>query len=123
MQREAAEQEALFRWAAWMENRYPELGLLFHIHNGGSRDRREAAKLKAQGVKPGVPDLFLPVARNGFHGLWIELKAGTGKASANQLQWIGDLCEQGYQAVVCWGWEQARKTIELYLGGKGERTQ
>ena len=45
MQREAAEQEALFRWAAWMEPRVPELGLLFHVPNGGSRDRREAARL------------------------------------------------------------------------------
>lgn len=122
MQKEAIEQEALFRWAAWMEPRVPELGLLFHVPNGGSRDRREAARLKAQGVKPGVPDLFLPVARNGYHGLWIELKAGNGKPTANQLQWIGDLCEQGYQASVCWGWEAASREIKKYLGIKGEES-
>ena len=115
MQREAIEQEALFRWAAWMEPKLPELRLLFHVPNGGSRDKREAARLKAQGVKPGVPDLFLPVARNGYHGLWIELKAGRGKPSANQCQWIGDLNEQGYRAVVCWGWEAASEVIENYL--------
>lgn len=115
MQREAAEQEALFRWAAWMESRLPELRLLFHIPNGGRRDSREAARLKAQGVKPGVPDLFLPVARHGYHGLWIELKVSRGKASANQCQWIGDLGEQGYQAVVCWGWEAASEVITKYL--------
>lgn len=115
MQREAAEQEALFKWAAWMEQKLPELRLLFHVPNGGRRDSREAARLKAQGVKPGVPDLFLPVARGGYHGLWIELKAGRGKPSSNQCQWIGDLNEQGYRAVVCWGWEAASLEIVDYM--------
>lgn len=53
-QHEAAEQEKLFRWAAFMEGRFPVLGLLHHIPNGGSRNRLEAANLKRQGVKAGV---------------------------------------------------------------------
>ena len=66
---EAAEQEAVIAWCGWMEKQHPELKLLFHIPNGGSRNKAEAANLKAQGVKPGVPDLCLPVARCGYHGL------------------------------------------------------
>ena len=112
---EAVEQEALVRWAAWEAKRTPELRLLFHVPNGGRRDKREAARLKAQGVKPGVPDLFLPVPRGGYHGLWIELKAAGGRPSANQCEWIGDLNEQGYRAVICYGWDAAREEIGGYL--------
>lgn len=51
---EAREQQAVVEWCAW--KRIP----IFHIPNGGRRDKREAASLKRQGVKPGVPDLFVP---------------------------------------------------------------
>lgn len=63
---EAEEQATLFSWAAMKRGKYPELDLLFHIPNGGSRGKAEAARFKAEGVKPGVPDLFLPVARGNI---------------------------------------------------------
>lgn len=113
---EEEEQAALFSWAEVMENRYPELRLMFHIPNGGLRSKTEAARFKRAGVKAGVPDICLPVARGGFHGLWIELKAMDGKLSENQLAWIGALIRQGYMAVKCRGFEEARETIEEYLG-------
>ena len=75
-QREDLEQAALISWAEAYERIYPELALLYHIPNGGKRDRIVAAKLKAQGVKPGVPDLCLPVPRGKYHGLYIEMKDG-----------------------------------------------
>lgn len=60
---ESEEQVTLFSWARMKEEKYPELRLLYHIPNGGSRNQIEAKHLKAQGVKSGVPDLCLPVAR------------------------------------------------------------
>ena len=66
---EATEQEALITWCRIFENRYPELKMIYHIPNGGSRNRLEAANLKRQGVKAGVPDLCLPVPKDGYHGL------------------------------------------------------
>ena len=75
---EADEQIALFEWAALQSGRFPELTLLHHVPNGGSRNKIEAARLRAQGVKSGVPDLCLPVARGGNHGLYIELKRQRG---------------------------------------------
>lgn len=119
MQREAAAQTQLFEWTAWARGRYPALNLLFHIPNGGSRDRREAFHLKQQGVKAGVPDLFLPVARGGFHGLFIELKVKGNRPSEEQKKWIADLNAEGYRAVVCYGFDEARATIEGYLGIRG----
>ena len=120
IQHEANEQEALFRWAAFVRGRFPEIDLLYHIPNGGSRNRLEAANLKRQGVKAGVPDLCLPVARGGFHGLYIEMKYGKNKPSKNQKQWLSDLRKQGYAAEVCYGWEQAAEMITKYLEMRGK---
>lgn len=70
---EAQEQMTLFSWAAMQSGKYPELNLLYHVPNGGSRHKAEAGRLRAEGVKAGVPDLCLPVARGQYHGLYIEL--------------------------------------------------
>ena len=90
--------------------------LCFHIANGGSRGKAEAARFKAEGVKAGVPDLFLPVARGPYHGLFIEMKRQKGgKVSDAQKAWISALIDQGYLAVVCYGWKDAAELIEDYL--------
>lgn len=118
---EAEEQKALFEWAAWAKRAYPELEWLHHVPNGGMRNKSTAVNLKKEGVKSGVPDIVLPVARGGYHGLYIELKAGGGKTSANQERWLEGLRGNGYMAVVCYGWTAARKTIEAYLKSKPVR--
>ena len=113
---EADEQETLVEWARVQEGKWPELKLLHHIPNGGSRNKAEAARLQGQGVKPGVPDLCLPVARGGYHGLYIEMKRRKGgKVSSEQESWLDALRGQGYKAVICWGWEDAKNVIEGYL--------
>lgn len=117
---EGAEQAALIEWAHRASGRCPELRLLFHIPNGGSRGKVEAARFKAEGVKAGVPDLFLPVARGGYHGLFIEMKRKKGgRVSEAQKGWITALNKQGFYAVVCYGCEDAAKTIKIYLMGGG----
>ena len=112
---EAGTQETLFNWAQYQYARYPELELLYHIPNGGKRDARTAANLKRQGVKAGVPDLHLPVARGGYNGLYIELKVGSNKPTQLQKKWLSSLNEQGYLAVVCYGWQQAAEQLINYL--------
>ena len=89
------------------------------LPNGGSRDRREAARLTAQGVKPGVPDLFIPRAAGRFHGLFIEMKREKGgKISQHQAEWIALLRREGYAAYACPGFDNARMVIEKYLAGR-----
>lgn len=112
---EASEQITLIQWCDINRCKYPELGLIFHIPNGGKRNKLEAIKLKKEGVKAGVPDLFLPVARRGYNGLFIELKYGRNKATAKQREWIIALNKQGYHAVVCNGFEEAKTIIEEYI--------
>lgn len=95
------------------------MALLYHIPNGGSRGKAEAGRFKAEGVKSGVPDICLPVARGEYHGLYIELKRRQGgRLSVNQRIWIDELIKQRYRAVVCYGWEQAANEIVSYLRGR-----
>lgn len=112
---EAEEQTAFFRWIEWARHLAPELDLFFHVPNGGSRNKVEAGRLKAQGVRAGVPDLCLPVARGGFHGLFIELKVDGGRPSAAQKEWLRLLAAQGYRAEICVGWLAAARTACDYL--------
>ena len=109
---------ALFQWAAI--SNHPELDLLHASANGGHRVKSVAAKLKSSGVKPGVPDIFLPVARHGYFGLFIELKkpkdtTPAGRPTKQQLEWLQQLSSSGYLAVLCVGWEAAKQTITDYL--------
>lgn len=115
---ESFEQQALFKWAAYTEGKYPELRLMYHIPNEGVRTKANGGRLKAEGMKAGVPDICLPCARGGYHGLYIEMKRIGGRPTKSQEQWISDLNAQGYYAVVCYGWESAQKVIELYLKGE-----
>lgn len=117
---ESVEQIALFRWAAYAECTYPELALMYHIPNGGMRNKAVAGKLKAEGVKAGVPDIHLPIARAGYHSLYIEMKAVGGKTSKIQEAWLSRLNEQGHCAVVCYGFEQALDVIVKYLDCKND---
>lgn len=81
---EDTEQMGVIDWANWNTGRFPELKLLFHVPNGGKRNAAEAARFKAMGVKAGVPDLCLPVARGGYAGLYIEMKYGKNKTTEKQ---------------------------------------
>jgi hypothetical protein len=85
-----------------------------------TRHKAEAGRLRAEGVKAGVPDLCLPVARGQYHGLYIELKRQRGgRTSDHQSEWLDALSAQGYKAALCYGWEQAAGTIIEYLTGGG----
>lgn len=97
-----------------------ELDLLFHIPNGGSRSGREGVMFKAMGVKPGVPDLMLPIKRHGYGGLWIEMKTDGGRLSEAQEDWHQRLAWAGHKVVTCWRWQDAIEEIKDYVDRDGE---
>lgn len=117
---EHAHQAALFAWAALERRNYPQLQLMFAIPNQRS-GVVAGARFKAEGVRAGIPDIFLPatrVSRPGgilTAGLWIELKKPGGIVAKEQIWWQNALNEAGYLAVVCYGWEEAKETILTYL--------
>ena len=134
---EHGEQVALFQWALLKQGEYPELELMFAIPNGGHRHKATGGKLKAEGVKAGVPDIFLPCMRVGdkgyvYPGLFIEMKrVAKGRPTEIQEKWLKDLRYRRYFTSVCYGFEDARETIMTYLNFRkfklsemnGEKTQ
>lgn len=90
---------------------------VYHIPNEGKRSVYYAQKLKRSGLRAGVPDLCIPVARGGFHGLYIEMKAKGGKVTPKQREWIGLLRAQGMAVYVCYGAENARRLVDAYMAG------
>ena len=108
-------QVAVVQWAAYQAKKYPGLELLYAIPNGGRRHIGVARKLKAEGVKAGVPDLCLPVPRGTYHGLYIEMKSVKGKTTPEQKVWLVELSKQGYKTAVCPGAEEAIHVIQAYL--------
>lgn len=106
------------RVVTWFDRCQPTLrGRLMAIPNGGQRNLTVATKLKAEGVRAGVPDLFLPVPVGGSNGLWIEMKAAGGRVSEKQKDWLDYLDSVGYTCKVCFGSAEAIETIEKYLAG------
>ena len=113
---ESDEQQALFQWAKLAQTKHPELKLLHAIGNGNARTNAiQGARMKREGVLSGVSDIFLPVSRNGYHGLYIELKVKGGRTSPSQKWWILKTTEQGYLAKVAFGWIEASEVIKRYL--------
>ena len=113
---ETTEQIRLFRWAEMNEEFIPELKLLYHVPNEGKRSQQSGKILKAAGLKPGVPDVCLPVSRDGYSALFIEMKYGKNKESVEQTLFITELEVYGHnKCVICYSAEQAREVIRHYL--------
>lgn len=108
------EQVALFQWAVTV----PELQWMFAIPNGTRTSIGIARRMKAEGVRKGVADIFVPVARGGFHGLFIEMKSETGSATPEQREFVAAMRMAGYAAQICNGFDNARYIITLYLAGQ-----
>lgn len=120
---EDGEQMALMCWAAQHRAELPALEWLYHVPNGGSRHKAEAGKLKAMGVKRGVPDLHLDVCAGQFAGLVIEMKTANYKPSDDapehrerQERWLQHAREQHRVAHQCHGWRAAAAILAAYLG-------
>ena len=106
---ETEEQAAVVQWCDLVH--IP----IVHVPNEGKRSVSYGAALKREGMRPGFPDLFVPVAKKEYHGLFIEMKVGKNKPTADQTRWINLLNANGYKAVVCYGYDQAVSTIIDYM--------
>lgn len=113
------EQRSLIEWAKLMESRTPELRLLFAIPNGANKSPAAARRFKKEGLRSGVPDLCLPIARGSYHGLFLEMKreaAPPSTVTPAQLAWRNALREQGYRAEIAFGALDGIRVIQQYLG-------
>lgn len=111
------EQVALFDWAKLRKAGLPALDMMFAIPNGGLRHVAVAKKLKAEGVRSGVPDVALMCPRGKYHGMFIEMKVGENTTTVTQRDWLSRLSDAGYYCVICYSTEEAIGEIEWYLEG------
>ena len=85
---ESAHQAQVIEWSRWAykanPSRYPMLNMLHCSLNGVKLSGTQAKVAKGQGMLSGVPDLFLPVPKNGYHGLFIEMNSEKGRVTENQ---------------------------------------
>lgn len=94
----------------------PELRWMFHTPNGGKRDGITAGQMRALGVKPGVPDLLMPVPSGPNPGLALEFKSATGRASPEQDEWMQHLRDRaGWMVLLVRSAEEARAAVMHYL--------
>ena len=112
---EDTEQETVVQWARMMSGRWPELGLLHHIPNGGSRNKKEAVKLKRMGVLAGVADLHLPVSRSGYHSIYIEMKFDDGRLSKSQKEFLKAASYERNYCIVCYSAADAIEILDKYI--------
>lgn len=108
---ESEEQKQLIQWT----RTDPRFQFLFHIPNESVGGQGWLIRNRQLGVKAGVPDLFYPVPMGTYHGLFIEMKARDGRLRPEQKRWIQTLRQLGYKCVVAYGWEEARRELELYM--------
>lgn len=112
---EDTEQIQVIQWAQWHIREYPELKWLHHVPNGGSRHKAEAVKLKQMGVKSGVSDLCLPYPKGAYCGLYIEMKFGEGRQTAEQKEFLSDMAAAGHFVATCYSAELAVNVMREYL--------
>lgn len=94
---------------------------IVHIPNEGKRSIVAGARLKRAGMQSGFPDLFIPKAANGYHGLFIEMKVGNNKPTKKQAEWLKLLADEGYATCVRYGADAAIRSIQNYIHGGKER--
>lgn len=116
---EDAEQRAVLEWAERSFGRYPALRWMYAVPNGGHRSKAVAGKLKAGGVKKGVPDLVIPEPIAPYHGAYLEMKRRKGgRPTPEQLVWRDHLLSRGYAHCIARGFDEARSFLILYLEGR-----
>lgn len=97
----------------WFEGSFKGVRI-FHIPNGGHRSISVGKNLRAEGVKPGVPDLYVPAWR-----LWIEMKRTSGgRLSDDQRDWIDYLEAHGDSVIVGKGAKDASKQVLEWIKSK-----
>lgn len=109
------EQVALFEYLALFYERDHRLKWIHAIPNGGKRHPATARKMKAEGVKAGVWDIFVPVLGLYSSGLYIEMKHGKNKLTDSQKEFGSYVSNQGYSTAICHSWEDAVSAIANYM--------
>ncbi len=111
-------QASYFDWVRVMEKQDPTYSAIFAIPNGGMRDIRTAVKLKKEGVRAGVWDVHIPISKDGWAGMWIEMKVKPNKLTPEQKAFGALMQDAGHKLAVAYSFEEARAQTLVYLEGE-----
>lgn len=137
---ESGHQKAFMQWIAlYGSKRYPDMLMTYAIPNGSklfgsgtARGQSEGAKMKAEGLRAGIPDVFTAVAcykpggpemADRYHGLYLELKKpgrereAEGARSDDQVKWHKKLISKGYAVATVYGWTAMADATAMYFSG------
>ena len=120
---ESREQQTIFEWAYWNKNKYPGIETMYHIVNEGKRSAYNGRRLKKEGMKRGVSDICLPIAKCGYNNLYIELKHGSNKATDEQLEFINLINSYGGKALVVYEADNAIEVIKAYFENRIDKLE
>jgi len=109
------EQTQLFQIIALYEERYPVLRWIFAIPNGGKRHPATAVRMKAEGVRRGIPDICVPYPVDEWAGCYVEMKFGKGRLTKEQQEFI-EAFQPTHKIYVCYSAIEAAHAIGKYLG-------
>ena len=100
----------------WFKTQYPHLApLFFAVPNGGSRNKAEAAIMKAEGITAGVSDLILNIPADKYTQLAIEMKDVKGTQSAAQKRYQRYAQAAGIKYIICKSFEDFKAQVTVYL--------
>jgi hypothetical protein len=89
------------------------------IPNGGWRSKKQAALLKRAGVLRGAPDVLVALVRDGWPGLFIEMKKVIGGTVSKDQKIVHlALRSAGYKVEVARGADMAWEIFEEYVNGE-----
>jgi len=143
-EREHHDQVIVMNWCLLNKKKYPCLGFIYAIPNGGDRHAAVGAKMKAEGVKKGMLDWCLPwpkqdfiageiVGKGNFYvvcGLYVEMKVSPvgypnsrplSKISNDQKEWIKYFLDVGYEVKVAWSADEAIGYLKEYVNPEETR--
>ena len=102
-------------WGSYAPSKGLDVRLLWAMPNAAKRSYALANHMKSEGLRPGVPDLFLALPTVVFHGMFIEMKSAKGKPTTDQAGYLSVLRKQDYNCVVCQGADEAIVAVKAYL--------
>jgi hypothetical protein len=111
-------QVEVIKWTRKHAGIFPGVEGIYSVPNGAHVSPQERGRLIREGMKKGVSDLELPVAKGGYFGLYIEMKCKGGTTSKDQIAFGEFVTNQGYLFKVCWSAEEAIADLIIYMNMK-----
>ncbi|AWU44048.1 MULTISPECIES: VRR-NUC domain-containing protein [Blattabacterium] len=98
----------------YLDYEYPHI-FYFHPHNEARRTPYERFLIKVMRLRPGLPDILVPIPKKGRTGMALEFKIKPNKLTENQIHIIDIFNSYNWKVNVCYDFDEAKIYIDQYL--------